>query len=460
MVVKTQDARVDVAALTQRKVFRRLMPILMLGYIAGYLDRTSISFASQGLNQEFGMNATAFGFAVGIFFLGYVLFEVPSNILLHRVGARIWITRIMISWGIVTVLIGFTTGAAGVYVLRFLLGIAEAGFFPGIILYLTYWFPNAVRARMLSIFMLSVSVALATGSLLNGQILEHFNGLLGFSGWRWIFFIGGILAVILGVLSFFLLTDSPQKARWLNDNERQWLVDTLARENEERAEGRPNHGVLAGLRDKRVILLAMVFFLIQFGNYPLAFWLPQLVKKIGPDLSAVQVSLVTAIPYACAATVLFLMAMRFARRGAEVAHISVPLVLASGAFAVITTALGQPIIALIAITVATMCVLPATAMFWSLPTHYLTGAAAASGIALINSVGNIAGFTSPYSYGILRDATGSDNVALATLGAAVITAATILILWRNRTRPKLAKPSNAGPGPERTGATAFKDPVS
>ena len=433
MVIKIDNVLSDVAVRTKRKVFRRLMPILMLGYIVGYLDRTSISFASQGLSQEFGMNATAFGFAVGIFFLGYVLFEIPSNVLLHRVGARIWITRIMISWGIITVLIGFTTGAAGVYILRFLLGVAEAGFFPGIILYLTYWFPNAVRARMLSVFMLSVSIALATGSLLNGQILQHFDGLLGFSGWRWIFFVGGLLAVILGVLSFFLLTDSPQKARWLDEPERQWLIETLAREGEERAAGRSNHGIWAGLRDKRVILLAVVFFLIQFGNYPLAFWLPQLVKKIGPELSAVQVSLVTAIPYACAAIVLFLMAMRFARRDAEVAHISVPLIFASGAFAVITAALGQPIIALIAITVATMCVLPATAMFWSLPTHYLTGAAAASGIALINSVGNIAGFVSPYSYGFLRDATGSDSVALAMLGAAVITAAVILIIWRNKT---------------------------
>ena len=406
------------------------MPILMLGYIVGYLDRTSISFASQGLNQEFGMNSSSFGFAVGIFFLGYVLFEIPSNVLLHRVGARIWIARIMISWGIVTVLIGFASGVAGIYILRFLLGVAEAGFFPGIILYLTYWFPNAIRARMLSIFMLSVSIALASGSLLNGQILQHFDGLMGLAGWRWIFFVGGILAVILGILSFFLLTDSPQKARWLAEDERRWLVQTLAAENQERSAGRANHGIWAGLRDKRVLFLALVFFLIQFGNYPLAFWLPQLVKSIGPELSAVQVSLLTAIPYACAGIVLLVMAMRFARRDSQVSHITVPLIVASGAFAVITAALGQPVIALIAITVATMCVLPATAMFWSLPTHYLTGAAAASGIALINSVGNIAGFVSPYSYGVLRDMTGSDNFALATLGGAVVLAAAALITWK------------------------------
>lgn len=406
------------------------MPILMLGYIVGYLDRTSISFASQGLNQEFGMNSSSFGFAVGIFFLGYVLFEIPSNVLLHRVGARIWIARIMISWGIVTVLIGFASGVAGIYILRFLLGVAEAGFFPGIILYLTYWFPNAIRARMLSIFMLSVSIALASGSLLNGQILQHFDGLMGLAGWRWIFFVGGILAVILGILSFFLLTDSPQKARWLAEDERRWLVQTLAAENQERSVGRANHGIWAGLRDKRVLFLALVFFLIQFGNYPLAFWLPQLVKSIGPELSAVQVSLLTAIPYACAGIVLLVMAMRFARRDSQVSHITVPLIVASGAFAVITAALGQPVIALIAITVATMCVLPATAMFWSLPTHYLTGAAAASGIALINSVGNIAGFVSPYSYGVLRDMTGSDNFALATLGGAVVLAAAALITWK------------------------------
>ncbi|WP_120519879.1 MFS transporter [Arthrobacter celericrescens] len=406
------------------------MPILMLGYIVGYLDRTSISFASQGLNKEFGMNASAFGFAVGIFFLGYVLFEVPSNVLLHRVGARLWIARIMISWGIITVLIGFSTGVEWVYILRFLLGVAEAGFFPGIILYLTYWFPNAIRARMLSIFMLSVSIALASGSLLNGQILYHFDGFMGFSGWRWIFFVGGILAMLLGVLSFFLLTDSPQKARWLAEDERSWLVQTLEAENQERAAGRTNHGTWAGLRDRRVLLLALVFFLIQFGNYPLAFWLPQLVKSIGPGLSGVQVSLLTAVPYACAATVLLLMALRFARRDSQVSHIAVPLIIATGAFAVITAALGQPLVALIAITVAVMCVLPATAMFWSLPTHYLTGAAAASGIAFINSVGNIAGFVSPYSYGVLRDVTGSDNFALATLGAAVFIASAVLISWR------------------------------
>ena len=422
----------DFASRTHRKVFRRLMPLLMLGYIVGYLDRTSIAFASQGLNEEFGMNAGAFGFAVGVFFLGYVLFEVPSNVLLHRFGARKWIARIMVSWGLVTLLIGLSTDAGWVYVLRFLLGVAEAGFFPGIILYLTYWFPNAVRARTLSIFMLSVSIALASGSLLNGQILEHFDGLLGFSGWRWIFFVGGALALILGVMCFFFLTDSPEKARWLTGEEREWLVRTLKAEQDVRAAGQTSHTIWAGLRNRKVLLFAGAFFLIQCGNYPLAFWLPQLIRSIKPDLSSVQVSLVSAVPYACAGTVLLLMAIRFARRDSQVSHITVPLVIATGAFAVITGALGQPVIALAAITVATMTVLPATAMFWSLPTHYLSGAAAASGIALINSVGNVAGFVSPYGYGLLRDLTGSDTTALATLGAAVALAAVALMVWRIR----------------------------
>ncbi|MEU6711438.1 MFS transporter [Nonomuraea sp. NPDC046802] len=418
-----------VAARTHRKVFWRLIPLLALCYFIGYIDRANISFARAGLTESFGMSAAAFGFAAGIFFLGYALFEVPSNLALNKYGARKWITRIMISWGIMTVAIGFVTGPTGLYIFRFLLGVAEAGFFPGIILYLSLWFPNAIRARMTGIFMLSIPIASAFGSIINGQILQWFDGTLGLEGWRWMFLLGGIAAVILGFVVYFVLIDSPDKARWLDAEEREWLVTTLAAERAERAERAPS-GAWAIFRDKRVLLLALIYFLIQFGGYPLIFWMPSIIADLGSGLSSMQLGLVAAIPYSLAGIVVFAMARRFSRRDDQVAHIVVPLVVAVLAFAVTMAVLGHPLVAFAAITIATMASMPATPMFWSLPTFYLNGLAAASGIALINSVGSIAGFLSPYAFGWIKDLSGSDTISIGVLVPVNLAAALVLIGFR------------------------------
>ncbi|MFD6160680.1 MFS transporter [Nocardia sp. NPDC060256] len=410
-----------------RKITRRVVPLLVIGYIVSYIDRINVSFAKFGMEETFGMSATQYGFVAGIFFVGYVLAEVPSNIIMTKVGARIWLSRILVTWGIVAALTAFATSVEMVYVLRFLLGVAEAGFFPGIIVYLARWYPNAQRTKVISTVMVAIPVASVLGSPLNGWILDTFDGALGLDGWRWIFIVGGVPAVILGVVFFFVLTESPEKAKWLNDTERAWLKATLDAENAERAQTAPA-GHLAALRDKRVIALCLAYFLLLCGAYPLAYWMPSVVKEVGHGLSSFQIGWLSAIPFLLAAIGMYITG-RLVRNDRSSRPVLIALAISVVAFTVTAFALGSPLLAFTAITVATMAAQTAKPLFWSVPTAYLAGAGAASGIALINSLGNAAGFVSPYAFGWIKDASGGHTsfaiavMILANVGALVVVGA-------------------------------------
>lgn len=425
-----------------RKITRRVVPLLVIGYIVSYIDRINVSFAKFGMEETFGMSATQYGFVAGIFFVGYVLAEVPSNIVMTKVGARIWLSRILVTWGIIAALTAFATGVEMVYVLRFLLGVAEAGFFPGIIVYLARWYPNAQRTKVIATVMMAIPVASVLGSPLNGWILDTFDGALGLDGWRWIFIVGGVPAVVLGVVFFFVLTESPEKAKWLDEAERTWLQETLDAENAERAQTAPA-GHLAALRDKRVIALCLAYFLLLCGAYPLAYWMPSVVKEVGHGLSGFQIGWLSAIPFLLAAVGMYITG-RLVRNDRSSRPVLIALAVSVVAFTVTAFALGSPLLAFTAITVATMAAQTAKPLFWSVPTAYLAGAGAASGIALINSLGNAAGFVSPYAFGWIKDASGGRTsfaiavMILANVGALVVVGA---IAVRTRARRAAAVPA-------------------
>ncbi|WP_107657760.1 MFS transporter [Nocardia suismassiliense] len=422
---------------TIRKITRRIVPLLMIGYIVSYIDRINISFAKFGMEETFGMTATQYGFAAGIFFVGYVLAEVPSNIIMNKVGARIWLSRILLTWGIIATLTAFATSVEMVYVLRFLLGVAEAGFFPGILVYLTRWYPNAQRAKVISTVMVAIPVASVLGSPLNGWILDTFDGALGLDGWRWVFVVGGLPAVLLGGVFFVALTETPREAKWLSEAERTWLVETLAAENAERARTAPA-GHLAALRNKRVLALCLAYFLVLCGAYPLAYWMPTVVKEVGDGLSSTQIGWLSAVPFLLAA-----IGMDVTGRLGRAEGASRPVLVALGisvvAFAITAFALGSPLVAFAAITVATMAAQTAKPLFWSVPTAYLAGAGAASGIALINSLGNAAGFVSPYAFGWIKDFSGGrTGFAIAVMIMANVGALLVIGVIAARSRPRRA----------------------
>ncbi|MFI9404852.1 MFS transporter [Nocardia sp. NPDC052316] len=420
---------------TIRKITRRIVPLLMIGYIVSYIDRINVSFAKFGMEETFGMTATQYGFAAGIFFVGYVLAEVPSNIVMNKVGARIWLSRILVTWGIIATLTAFATNVEMVYVLRFLLGVAEAGFFPGILVYLTRWYPNAQRAKVISTVMVAIPVASVLGSPLNGWILDTFDGALGLDGWRWVFIVGGLPAVLLGGVFFLALTETPREAKWLSEAERAWLVETLAVENAERARTAPA-GHLAALRNKRVLALCLAYFLVLCGAYPLAYWMPTVVKEVGDGLSSTQIGWLSAVPFLLAAIGMYVTG-RLVRAEGSSRPVLVALGISVVAFTVTALALGSPLLAFAAITVATMAAQTAKPLFWSVPTAYLAGAGAASGIALINSLGNAAGFVSPYAFGWIKDFSGGRTgfaiavMIMANVGALLVIGA---IAARSRAR--------------------------
>ncbi|GAA1863635.1 MFS transporter [Pseudonocardia ailaonensis] len=416
-----------------RRAGRRLVPLLILLYFVNYLDRVNIGFAGpNGMNQELGLSATMFGVASGVFFIGYLILEVPSNLMLHRFGARRWIARILVTWGIVATAIAFVPNATWLVVLRFLLGVAEAGFFPGIILYLTYWFPGKQRARMTAWFMTAIPVSTALGAVVSSLIIEYTHGLFGLSGWRVMFLIEGIPSVLLAVAVWFLLTDRPGQATWMPKEESDALERALDAERSETATAGPG-SVAGALRSGRVLALSWVYFGIVYGLYALGFFLPTIVKgfaaQFGTSFSTVEQGLITAIPYVVGLVVMVVWTRRSANPTVRVA---VPA-LVGGIAIPVALYLSNPWLAIVAVTICACGVLAALPGFWSLPTAYLTGAAAAAGIGLINSLGNLSGFVAPYVTGALSDATGSNKAGLWVVGAAMVSAALVTWLLR-RTR--------------------------
>ncbi|WP_020674183.1 MFS transporter [Amycolatopsis nigrescens] len=425
-------------ASTMRRVTRRVVPLLMLGYIVSYIDRINISFAKFGLEETFGMSATQYGFAAGIFFVGYVLAEVPSNMIMAKVGARIWLSRIMVTWGVIAALLAFAPNVEMVYVLRFLLGIAEAGFFPGILVYLTHWFPNSERTKVISTVMVAIPLAGVIGGPLNGWILSAFDDVAGLDGWRWIFLVGGIPAVVLGVVFFLTVTERPADARWLGEAQREWLITTLATEEAERTATAPA-GHRAVFRNKKVLALTAVYFLLQCGAYPLIYWMPSVIKDVGATLNSVQVGWLSAVPFLMAAICMYL-AGRLVRDERSSKPVLIALGVSVVAFAVTAVGLGTPALAFFAITVATMAAQTAKPLFWSLPTAFLAGVGAASGIALINSLGNAAGFISPFAVGWIQDISGGNAGLSMTVMilANILAMAVIGGLWLSARRRRTA----------------------
>ena len=420
--MRRNDTSSDPLDSLYRRVSWRLMPFLFLCYVAAYLDRVNVGFAKLQMLSDLRFSDTVYGIGAGIFFVGYFLFEVPSNLLMTRTGARIWIARIMISWGAISSAMMFVDSVASFYVLRFLLGAAEAGFFPGIILYLTYWYPAHRRARMVALFMSGVAVAGVVGGPLSGWIMKTFAGLHGLSGWQWLFLLEGVPSVLLGVWTLFYLDDGIRPAKWLSEGDKQMLEQAIAEDGKQQ-----QHMPLAQMfSNGKVWLLALVYFLFVMGLYGVSFWLPQLVKNSGID-DVFTIGLLTSIPYFVAAVVMVLAARHSDRSGERRWHAAVAALAGALGLIVATVYSDNTVIAMAALSVATAGILSTFPIFWSLPTAMLGGAAAAAGIALINSVGNLAGFVSPYLVGAIKDATHSTANGIYLLAASLVAGAVLVV---------------------------------
>ena len=421
------------------KVSWRLLPLIAVSYLVAYIDRTNIAVASLTMNKDLGLSAYLYGLGAGIFFIGYALFEVPSNVILERVGARLWIARIMVTWGIISGLMALTTGPVSFFVLRFLLGAAEAGFFPGIILYPTYWFPAAYRARVISALFLAVPVSNGLASVLSGVILGM-DGTLGLRGWQWVFILEAIPAVLLAFVVLRQMTDRPAVATWLDAQERQWLQTELAAERDE-IERAGRLRLLQALTDMRVLALSAIYITGVAASYGVTFFLPQIVKGFG--LSNLMTGLVTAIPYTVGAVGLVLWGLSSDRHRERRWHLIVASALAGFAL-VVAGLLHQSYLALVAISFTTVGIYGARACFWPMPSLFLTGTAAAGGIALINSVGALGGYLGPFIVGWIKDSTKSFEVALYFLAACALLSALLTFLATRATHsPKAPAPADA-----------------
>ena len=416
-------ATVEVESL-YKKVFWRFVPFIMLCYVVAYLDRVNVGFAKLQMSQDLGFSETIFGLGAGIFFLGYFLFELPSNLIMHRVGAKIWIARIMITWGLLSAAFVWVQTPTQFYVLRFLLGLAEAGFYPGIILYLTYWFPSHRRAKVVAIFMAAIPVSGIFGNPLSGYIMQNLHGESGWHGWQWMFLIEAIPAVLVGIAVLFVLDNSIRKAKWLNEAEKDYLEAEIRADQQHKESPKSIAGVF---KDIRVWHMCLVYFCIVMGQYGLTFWLPTLVKASGV-VGDFKIGLISAIPFVCAVFAMILIGRSSDRMRERRWHLIVPALLAAVGFVVSAIAADNTVIAIIFLSLAAMGVLTCSPLFWSLPTAFLSGTAAAAGIAVINSVGNLAGFVSPFLVGWLKDTTQSNQTGMFMLAGMLVVGA--FAIWR------------------------------
>ncbi|HXD19774.1 MAG TPA: MFS transporter [Vicinamibacterales bacterium] len=402
-------AATDVERAAFTKAAWRLVPFLTIAYLLNYMDRNNVGFAALTMNADTGLTATQFGFGAGILFFSYSTFEIPSNIALYRYGARTWIARIMITWGIVSAATAFVTGPQSWYLLRFLLGVAEAGFFPGITFYLATWFPAEYRARMLAWFLVGIPLSTVVGGPVSGLLLQM-DGYGGIAGWKWLFIIEGIPAALLGVAAFWVLPDGPEDATFLTDEERRLVRARIASERREKGQ----RHLLPALKDPRVLILTLAQFGFTAGSYGVGIWLPQILKTA--HLSNLEIGFITGGCYVVASIAMIVWAARVDRSGRKIGNLTLACLVA-------TMGLGAAILtpniwlSLSLITVALIGITAARAVFWTIPTRFLTGLAAAGGLAFINSVGTLGGFVGPYAVGWLRDATGSFSAGLLAMAA-------------------------------------------
>ena len=422
------DSAGDLGARAILRVRRRLIPFLALLYFIAYLDRVNVGFAALQMNSALGLSPLDYGRGAGIFFLGYFLFEVPSNLALARYGARIWIARIAIVWGLVSMAMVLAVGPASFALLRFLLGAAEAGFFPGVVLYFTYWFPARERARAVGQFYTASMAAGVIGSPLSGLLLQ-LRGVAGLDGWQWLFLAEGLPAVIVGIVALAYLDDRPRDARWLPPAEKAWLIETLSAEHDRSADAGAAT-LRSGLWTRQVWLLSGVMFLIVTSGYGFSFFLPQIVKRLS-GASDLAVAMWTAVPFLVAAIGIVIVAAHSDRTGERRWHVAGCAALAAAGLAVSAT-VAAPIGAFVALACAAIGLYAFIPPFWSLPTAFLRGDGAAAGIGLINSVGNLGGFTGPYLMGWMRSLSGDFRVGLGVLAASALCSALLVLTVRSR----------------------------
>jgi D-galactonate transporter len=415
------------------KVMRRLIPFLILCYFVAYLDRVNVSFAKLHMNQALGFSEAAFGLGAGLFFIAYFLFEVPSNIFLEKVGARVWIARIMISWGIVSAAFAFIpsiSGATGLandtvfYALRLLLGACEAGFFPGIIFYLTLWFPAVYRARVISFFMLAIPISSIIGAPISGLLLNVTG--LGLDGWQWLFILEGLPSILVGVGVLFYLTDFPRQANWLQKDEIAWLegVQATEKRNKEKVE---HLSLFQALTDIRILLCALVYFCLNAASYGVAFFLPTIIKGFG--VSDTQTGLLAALPFVFGGVGMVLFGRHSDRAMERKGHVAVALLMSAIGIG-LSGLVSNPVIVMALLCFAQIGVSSVPAMFWPLPASFLTGASAAAGIAAINSLGNLSGFAGPFAMGYLKDLTGNFTTGLLLLAGCAVIGAVVVVSLR------------------------------
>ncbi len=429
-----------IGASAVQKATRRLVPFLLLLYVVAWLDRVNVGFAGLQMNRDLGFDSAVYGFGAGVFFLTYALCEVPSNLVLHRVGARRWIARIMVTWGILSIAMLLVRGRTSFYVLRCLLGAAEAGFFPGIIYYLGNWFPRAERAKAMAGFTAAIPLSSVIGGPLSGALLK-LNGTFHLAGWQWLFLVEGIPAVILGAVVWRYLPDEPREARWLDANEREWLSNEIARERSGVTQ-RQNHSLAAALSDPIVWLLGVTYFLGSICSYGLTLWMPEILKGLS-GLSNAFVGLISAFPYLVATVATILVGRHSDRTGERVRHVAISCFVGAFGFA-IAAFLRSPWLGFAALTVAATGTFSRNGPFWALPTAFLSGRGAAGGIAFINTIGALGGFAGPYVIGVVKKATGYFTGGLLFLASALLAAGILILALRRSLRPVSVIPAEAG----------------
>jgi MFS transporter, ACS family, tartrate transporter len=431
-------AKSELETSTIRAISWRLIPFLVLAYFFSYLDRVNLGFAALTMNAELKFSPTIFAWGAGIFFIGYFIFEVPSNLALEKFGASRWIARIMVTWGVISALMSLVSGELSFYILRFLLGVAEAGFFPGIILYLTYWYPAEYRARFLAAFAVAVPISTVIGAPASGLLLG-LDGAMGLKGWQWLFIIEGVPSVLLGIVTWFYLTDRPERADWLTAEQKAWLASKLNAETA--AKQAAKHLTLSeALSSPKVIMLSLSYFGFVGALYGMQFWLPQIVKAFG--LTNAQTGFVTAIPYAFGTIAMILWARHSDASRERVLHVGAPLLLTALALAA-SSYISDPTMTMVVLTVAAIGVFCTFGTFWTLPTAWLSGTAAAGAIALINSIGNLAGFGGPYLIGWVKEATGNTSTGLLVLAVLPLIGGLLVFLGGHESKAEFASSEKA-----------------
>ena len=432
MGIGTAVASISIGTKTVQKLRLRILPFVFLLFVIAQLDRNNIGFAALAMNKELAITSQQYGLVFGIFFFGYCIFEIPSNLLLHKIGARVWIARILISWGIVAMLTGFVHTVHQLYVVRFLLGLAEAGYFPGIVLYLTYWFPQREQARAFALLVVANPVTAILGAPVSVLILDHVHW-LGVSSWRWLLILEGAPAIVCGGLTYLLLPNRPQEANFLSADEKERIREELGREEQRKFEQR-QYSVFQVLASGREWHLVLIYVGMMIGQYALNSWAPQLVKSLSSSYSNSMVGLLVTIPYLVGLAAMIFVSQSSDRKLERRYHVAIPA-LTGGAALVLLGTTRSPFYSVTLLTLLAVGICSFYGPFWALPNEFLTGFAAAAGIALVNSIGNLGGFVGPYMIGAIATKTGNLYAGLAIAGVSLFLSATLVLLLPRKARP-------------------------